>query len=85
MTQPPAAIDRAWLDQQIAAMIDEDEVPGPDDNLIHYGLDSVRVMEFACQLGAHGIEVGFSDLIEAPTKAAWWALIEARRGTQVSA
>ena len=44
-----------------------------------FGLDSIRVMEFASLLKTHGITVSFEDLIRLPTPNAWWSLIETRR------
>ena len=51
MTTP---LTEAWLSGQIATMIDEGEDPGPDDSLILFGLDSIRVMEFVALLEQHG-------------------------------
>ena len=76
MTQ---SLDRAWLAAQIALMIEDDEEVGPDESLILFGLDSIRVMEFASLLKTHGVTVSFEDLIRQPTPNAWWALIEPRR------
>ena len=39
-------------------MIDEGEDPGPDDSLILFGLDSIRVMEFVALLEQHGPAAG---------------------------
>lgn len=71
--------DRDWLTLQIAQMIDEGETAGPDESLILYGLDSIRVMEFAGRLQEHGITVSFEELVTTPTANAWWALIQSRR------
>lgn len=80
-----APLDRDWLSHQIATMIDEGEVPEPDDSLILYGLDSIRVMEFAALLKKHGINASFEELITRPTPDAWWALIAARQDATQSA
>ena len=70
---------RDWLDARIATMIDEGETPAPDESLIHYGLDSVRVMALVGALEEQGVRVTFEELIETPTPDAWWTLICARR------
>lgn len=56
---------------------DDGEEIGWDDNLIDFGLDSVRVMELVADWKAVGIAVDFEDLARQPTPARWWSLIEA--------
>jgi bifunctional isochorismate lyase/aryl carrier protein len=75
---PPAApLTREALMLRLAAMVeDSDETIGWDDNLLDYGLDSVRVMELVADWKNIGIEVGFEDLGRNPTATAWWNLIE---------
>ncbi|MDO5604516.1 MAG: phosphopantetheine-binding protein [Paracoccus sp. (in: a-proteobacteria)] len=73
-------LDQDWLSRQIATMIDEGENPAPDDSLILFGLDSIRVMEFVALLKKHGISISFEELIRQPSISAWSALIKARRG-----
>ncbi|MBA4489250.1 phosphopantetheine-binding protein [Paracoccus sp. S1E-3] len=76
MTEP---LNRAWLAAQIARMIEDDDEVGPDESLVLFGLDSIRVMEFASLLKTQGIAVTFEELIRQPTPNAWWSLIETRR------
>lgn len=76
MTEP---LDRAWLATQIALIIEDDDEVGPDESLVLFGLDSIRVMEFASLLKTQGISVSFEELIRQPTPNAWWSLIETRR------
>ena len=76
MTEP---LDRAWLATQIALMIEDDDEVGPDESLVLFGLDSIRVMDFASLLKTQGISVSFEELIGQPTPNAWWSLIETRR------
>lgn len=80
-----APLSRDWLSQQIASMIDEGEHPAPNDSLILFGLDSIRVMEFVALLKKHGIAASFEELITQPTPDAWWSLIEARQAAAQSA
>ncbi|WP_082309919.1 phosphopantetheine-binding protein [Nonomuraea sp. SBT364] len=46
------------------------EPPGPDDDLLELGMDSIRLMAVADRLGAD-----FADLAERPTLRAWGELI----------
>lgn len=56
------------LTNEVAALleIDADGV-GPDTWLLDWGLDSLRLMTLVEQLRAHGSDVTFMDLAEAPT------------------
>jgi bifunctional isochorismate lyase/aryl carrier protein len=56
---------------------DANEDIGWDDNLIDFGLDSVRVMELVADWKAAGIDISFEDLARRPTPAHWWSLLEA--------
>lgn len=51
-----------------------------DASLIEQGLDSVSIMRLPALLASEGVALSFAELIQQPTLAAWWALIEARRG-----
>ncbi|WP_265533621.1 amino acid adenylation domain-containing protein [Pseudomonas saponiphila] len=51
-----------------------------DASLIEQGLDSVSIMRLPALLASEGVTLSFAELIQQPTLAAWWALIEARRG-----
>ncbi|GLR12173.1 isochorismatase [Chitinimonas prasina] len=46
-----------------------------DDNLIHAGLDSIRLMSLVEGWRAAGAQVGFAEMAEQPTIAQWWALL----------
>lgn len=60
-------------------LIEDDEVIQPDENLIFYGLDSIRVMKLSGELKTLGVAISFEELAKEPTIAAWWSLIETRR------
>lgn len=55
-----------------------------DEDLIEFGLDSVRVMTLVEQWRRHGVEVTFVELAENPTVAAWYRLV-ADRGVRSDA
>jgi aryl carrier-like protein len=49
-----------------------------DDDLLHLGLDSVRMMALASRWRQTGLELKFSELAARPTLAAWWELAAAQ-------
>ncbi|AWO77370.1 isochorismatase [Serratia marcescens] len=69
-----ASIDA--LRQQILPLLDEDsEDMGNDENLIDYGLDSVRIMELATRWRKIRSDIDFIALARNPTIDSWWALL----------
>lgn len=59
----------------VLPLLDESDEPFDDDNLIDYGLDSVRMMALAARWRkAHG-DIDFVMLAKNPSIDAWWALL----------
>jgi bifunctional isochorismate lyase/aryl carrier protein len=73
-----ASIDA--LRQQIIPLLDEDsEQIANDENLIDYGLDSVRIMELATRWRKIREDIDFIALAKSPTIDSWWALLSERK------
>lgn len=72
-------ITQQWLHTRVEQLIEEDEEIDPDESLIVYGLDSLRIMQLASELKSYGIDIGFEDIARNPTLSNWWALIQARQ------
>ncbi|MCG7521800.1 phosphopantetheine-binding protein [Ruegeria sp. Ofav3-42] len=72
-------LDRNWLETRVRSLIEDEEDITPDESLIYFGLDSIRVMEFATELKEQGIAVTFEELASNPTINAWWGLISTRQ------
>jgi bifunctional isochorismate lyase/aryl carrier protein len=71
----PVPLTKDALRGQILPLLDESDVPLDDDNLIDYGLDSVRMMALAARWRKVYSDIDFVMLAKNPTLAAWWALL----------
>ncbi|PIJ50211.1 isochorismatase [Erwinia sp. OLTSP20] len=76
----PLPASKALLRALILPMLDESDVPLDDENLIDYGLDSVRMMALAARWRMVHQDIDFVTLAKNPTIDAWWALLS--RGAQ---
>ncbi len=67
------SVDRDRIRTDVAAALGEEpEDVGDDDDLFDLGLDSIRLMSLVEQWrGETGSDIGFVDLAEEPTVAAW--------------
>ncbi|OYD81023.1 isochorismatase family protein [Azospirillum brasilense] len=76
LAAPAPVLSKEGLRRILLASLDE--VPGDDDNLMDFGLDSIAVMQVVDRWKAAGVEVGFAELAAQPSINGWWALIEPR-------
>lgn len=71
----PVPQSKAQLRALILPLLDESDEPEDDENLIDYGLDSVRMMALASRWRkVHG-DIDFVMLAKEPTLDAWWTLL----------
>ncbi|HFZ8993773.1 TPA: isochorismatase family protein [Citrobacter freundii] len=71
----PLPESKTALRALILPLLDESDEPMDDENLIDYGLDSVRMMALAARWRkVHG-DIDFVMLAKNPTIDAWWALL----------
>ena len=71
----PVPLSKDALRAQILPLLDESDVPLDDENLIDYGLDSVRMMALAARWRKVYSDIDFVMLAKNPTIDAWWALL----------
>lgn len=87
-TRPSCAssLTKKELKTQLLTMVEIDEEQfDPNENLIDYGLDSVRTMAIVSEWRKLGIDVSFVDLARRPTLNGWWELIERKLAANASA
>ncbi|WP_058912090.1 isochorismatase [Entomohabitans teleogrylli] len=71
----PVPQSKAQLRALVLPLLDESDEPQDDENLIDYGLDSVRMMALAARWRKVYSDIDFVMLAKAPTIDAWWALL----------
>jgi bifunctional isochorismate lyase/aryl carrier protein len=72
----PGIASKEQLRSQILPLLDEDsDELDNDDNLIDYGLDSVRMMALATGWRKIRADIDFVALAKTPTINGWWALL----------
>ncbi|PIT22504.1 isochorismatase [Snodgrassella alvi] len=78
-------LTRSWLTQRVQTLLEMPAQPiDPEENLILYGLDSLRIMQFAAELKQRDITLGFEALGQQPSLNNWWRLIEAQLTASVA-
>ncbi|MEZ3500168.1 isochorismatase family protein [Pantoea sp. KPR_PJ] len=71
----PLPLSKEALRALVLPLLEDDDVPEDDENLIDYGLDSVRMMALAARWRqVHG-DIDFVSLARNPTINGWWALL----------
>lgn len=71
----PLPLSKDELRALILPLLEDDDVPEDDENLIDYGLDSVRVMALAARWRQVHRDVDFVSLAKNPSIDGWWALL----------
>ncbi|MDU7391667.1 isochorismatase [Atlantibacter hermannii] len=71
----PTPQSKAQLRALILPLLDETDEPKDDENLIDFGLDSVRMMALASRWRQVHPDIDFVMLAKKPTIDAWWALL----------
>ncbi|WP_336853547.1 isochorismatase [Pseudescherichia vulneris] len=71
----PVPVSKAALRAVVLPLLDESDEPMDDENLIDYGLDSVRMMALAARWRKIYGDIDFVMLAKNPTIDAWWALL----------
>ncbi|MFD6278569.1 phosphopantetheine-binding protein [Streptomyces sp. NPDC060209] len=73
------ALTLELIRHDVADALGEDPADIPlDENLLDYGLDSVRIMALLGRWRRdHGVDADFADLAEQPAIEAWARLLEA--------
>lgn len=71
----PLPASKEALRTIILPLLDESDEPLDDENLIDYGLDSVRMMALAARWRKVHADIDFVMLAKNPTIDAWWALL----------
>ncbi|WP_029686311.1 isochorismatase family protein [Tatumella saanichensis] len=66
---------KSALRELVLPLLEDDDHPQDDDNLIDYGLDSVRVMALAARWRQAIPTMDFMTLAKQPSIDGWWALL----------
>ncbi|HEY0928855.1 MAG TPA: phosphopantetheine-binding protein [Gemmatimonas sp.] len=67
--------------ESVAAILKEDVSQiGDEDNLVDWGLDSIRLMALTLQWQRAGYKIEFAQLAERPQLTYWWGLLAAAGG-----
>lgn len=75
-TADTGALTRRQVREHVAELLQENaEEIGDEDDLLDWGLDSMRIMTLVEKLRARGVQVGFADLGETTTLRQWWEVL----------
>lgn len=82
-TQAPVPLTLERMRADIAQLVDEaPEELENDDNLLDWGLDSMRIFNISVEWNKTGLELRFADLAETPTLADWWQIVQRQQRGQ---
>ena len=74
-TQALLTLEQMRID--IARLVNEaPEELDHDDNLLDWGLDSMRIFNVSVEWNKTGLELRFADLAETPTLNGWWEIVQ---------
>ncbi|MDO4760468.1 MAG: amino acid adenylation domain-containing protein [Corynebacterium sp.] len=73
MQRTPLSIVHQAVIEQLG--LSADTHIGPEDDLITFGLDSIRMMTIAGRWRSQGLDIGFADLVATPTLGHWAQLM----------
>ena len=72
-------LTRDGVRAEIAELLYEDPAELTDDeDLVDFGLDSLRIMSLVERWRKRGVKITFAELAERSTLAEWWEVLEAR-------
>ncbi|GAB2750313.1 hypothetical protein GCM10027174_26210 [Salinifilum aidingensis] len=75
-TAGTGALSRGEVREHVAELLQESAAEiGDEDDLLDWGLDSMRIMALVEKLRARGVQVGFADLGETTTLRQWWEVL----------
>ena len=72
-----------WLYEKVQKLVEEEELD-PAENLILYGLDSLRIMQFSAELKQYGLDIYFEELGQEPSIEHWWNLLQSKQAAKVA-
>lgn len=75
----PNMVTQHWLRMWVQNFVEQGTSVDPDESLIVYGLDSLRIMQLSSDLKERGLDIRFDELGRAPTLSNWWSLVESRQ------
>lgn len=74
-TKAPLTLESMRAD--IAQLVNEaPEELENNDNLLDWGLDSMRILSLTVEWNKTGVGLDFADLAENPTLAHWWQIVQ---------
>ena len=77
----PEALTLERMRTDVARMLREDPADiGLDDNLMDWGLDSMRLLNLVLTWNEAGLQLDLSEIGAETTLNGWWKLVQQRQG-----